>query len=155
MLARSLKPGCGELLFVRESKILGSERAGIRRPCLTDDEEESRQYTTKENFLHLQGLFARALDRCAITFEDWTSADQRKYLGITMHYITSSLHTATILLDMVLIEGECQTGEYLLINLSKVPFFWCCRYIKCRRRFGLIYESYHQILTRISLFIRI
>jgi len=80
--------------------------------------------TTRDKYLHLRGLFARDLDRCAITFDGWTSADQRKYLGITMHYITPSLQTATILLDMVLIEGERQTGEYLLIKHSKFPFFF-------------------------------
>ena len=47
--------------------------------------------TTRDKYLHLRGLFARDLDRCAITFDGWTSADQRKYLGITMHYITPSL----------------------------------------------------------------
>lgn len=79
--------------------------------------------TTRDKYLHLRGLVARDLDRCAITFDGWSSADQRKYLRITMHYITPSLQTATILLDMVLIEGERQTGEFLLIMLSKVPFF--------------------------------
>jgi len=80
--------------------------------------------TTRDKYIQLRGLFARDMDRCAITFDGWTSADQRKYLGITMHYITPSLQTATILLDMVLIEGERQTGEFLLIKLSKVPFFF-------------------------------
>ncbi|KAG0061043.1 hypothetical protein BGZ89_011794 [Linnemannia elongata] len=79
--------------------------------------------TTRDKYLHLRGLFARDLDHCAITFDGWTSADQRKYLGISMHYSTPSLQTATIPLDMMLIEGERQTGEFLLIKL-KVLAAW-------------------------------
>ena len=37
--------------------------------------------TTRDKYLHLRGLFARDMDSCAITFDGWTSADQRKYLG--------------------------------------------------------------------------
>ncbi|KAI1321725.1 hypothetical protein EDD11_000001 [Mortierella claussenii] len=57
--------------------------------------------------------------RGAITADGWTSADQRKFLGVTFHFITPTFEPATVVIGMERMHGS-QTAEVLLKKLCKV-----------------------------------
>jgi hypothetical protein len=54
----------------------------------------------------------------AVTAHGWTSIDQRKFFGITFHFVTPKYTMGSIVIGMERIEGS-QTAESLLNAFSK------------------------------------
>lgn len=54
----------------------------------------------------------------AITADGWTSADRRKYFGVTLHFVTPKYQMASMVVGMERVKSS-QTAETLLRSLSK------------------------------------